>query len=153
VNAARRAVAGEILAASRAHDAGQADRLTRFRNVEPETAELLAVMIRSLRPRRVLELGTSNGYSTIWLADAVEAVHGSLTSVEIDPARAAIARTHLERAALHAELVTGDAADVLRAAAPLRQPEQDRQACAQRWNGVIMTTLQNPFSASIRLAG
>ena len=41
----RRAVAAEILAASRAHDAAQADRLDRFRSVEPETAELLWILI------------------------------------------------------------------------------------------------------------
>jgi predicted O-methyltransferase YrrM len=117
VNAARRAIAGEVLAAARAHDAAQADRLSRFRNVEPETAELLGVLVRSTRARRVLELGTSNGYSTIWLADAVEATGGVLTSVELDPPRTAMARANLDRAGLAAELVTGDAAETLRASA------------------------------------
>src|SRR6185437_11649282 len=114
VNPQRRAVADEVLAAGRAHDAAQSDRLARFRNVEPETAELLGVLVRATRARRVLELGTSNGYSTIWLADAVEATGGAVTSVEIDPARTAIARANLGRAGLAAELVTGDAAETLR---------------------------------------
>jgi predicted O-methyltransferase YrrM len=117
VNAARRAVAEEVLAAARAHDAAQADRLARFRNVEPETAELLGVLVRATGARRVLELGTSNGYSTIWLADGAEATGGAVTSVEIDPARTAMARATLERAGLAAELVTGDAAETLRASA------------------------------------
>ncbi|HET6867054.1 MAG TPA: hypothetical protein VFH80_14130, partial [Solirubrobacteraceae bacterium] len=65
---ARRHLAQELLAASREHDAAEADRLDRFRNVEPETAELLGVLIRGTGARRILELGTSNGYSTIWLA-------------------------------------------------------------------------------------
>ena len=95
----------------------ESDRLARFRNVEPETAELLGVLVRAARARRVLELGTSNGYSTIWLADAVEATGGTLTSVEIDPARTALARANLDRAGLAAELVTGDAAETLRASA------------------------------------
>jgi len=115
VNAERRAIADELLAAARAHDAAHSDRLARFRNVEPETAELLGVVVRATRARRVLELGTSNGYSTIWLADAVEATGGALTSVEIDPARTALARANLDRAGLTAELVTGDAAEALRA--------------------------------------
>jgi predicted O-methyltransferase YrrM len=115
VNAERRAIADEVLAAARAHDAAQSDRLARFRNVEPETAELLGVVVRATRARRVLELGTSNGYSTIWLADAAEATGGALTSVEIDPARTALARANLDRAGLAAELVTGDAAEALRA--------------------------------------
>jgi len=38
VDAARRALAAEVLAASRAHDERQGDRLARYRNVEPETA-------------------------------------------------------------------------------------------------------------------
>lgn len=117
MNAARRAVAAEVLAAARAHDAAQADRLARFRNVEPETAELLGVLVRATGARRVLELGTSNGYSTIWLADAAEATGGAVTSVEIDAARTAPAHATLERAGLAAELVTGDAGEALRRSA------------------------------------
>ena len=63
----------QILAAARAHDERQPDRHARFRNVEPETAELLGVLIRATGARRILELGGSNGYSTIWLADGAEA--------------------------------------------------------------------------------
>jgi len=117
MNARRRAIADEVLAVARAHDAAQSDRLARFRNVEPETAELLGVLVRATRARRVLELGTSNGYSTIWLADAVEATAGALKSVEIDPARTAMARANLGRAGLAAELVTGDVAETLRTSA------------------------------------
>jgi predicted O-methyltransferase YrrM len=85
VNAARRAVAADVLAAAREHDAAQSDRLARFRNVEPETAELLGVLVRAVRAARVLELGTSNGYSTIWLADAVEGIGGPIVSVDVVP--------------------------------------------------------------------
>ena len=49
----------------RNHDAVLKDRLERLRNVEPETARLLGVLARGLRAKRLLELGTSNGYSTI----------------------------------------------------------------------------------------
>jgi predicted O-methyltransferase YrrM len=100
VNAARDALAAEVLRASREHDARQADRVARYRNLEPETAALLGVLIRALGARRVLELGTSNGYSTLWLGDAVEATGGNVLTVEIDPARTAQARANLERAGL-----------------------------------------------------
>jgi predicted O-methyltransferase YrrM len=63
VNARRRALADELYAAGRAHDERQADRLDRWRNVEPETAELLAVLVRAMGARRALEIGTSNGYA------------------------------------------------------------------------------------------
>jgi predicted O-methyltransferase YrrM len=85
---------------SREHDAGQADRLERWRNLEPDTARLLALLVRALAPRAALELGTSNGYSTIWLADAVKSVGGMLTSVEIDAQRAERARENLHAAGL-----------------------------------------------------
>jgi predicted O-methyltransferase YrrM len=114
VNAERRRLAAEILARAREHDALQADRRARFRNVEPETAELLAVLVRAVRARRILELGTSNGYSAIWLADAAEAVGGAVTSVDVDPERTELARANLGGAGLAAELLTADAGDVLR---------------------------------------
>jgi predicted O-methyltransferase YrrM len=91
--------------------------LARFRSVEPETAELLGILIRAAAATRILELGTSNGYSTLWLADAAEATGGSVTSVEIDPERTRMAAAHLERAGLRADLRTDDADAVLRASA------------------------------------
>jgi predicted O-methyltransferase YrrM len=48
------------------HDRLKADRLERLRNVEPDTARLLALLVRATAARRLLELGTSNGYSTLW---------------------------------------------------------------------------------------
>jgi predicted O-methyltransferase YrrM len=67
-----------------AHDAAEPDRLRRLRNLEPDAAALLWITLRALRPRLVVEIGTSNGYSTLWLADAVAAAGGRLVSVDID---------------------------------------------------------------------
>jgi predicted O-methyltransferase YrrM len=114
VDAARRALAEDLLERSRQHDAAQADRLARFRNVETDTAELLAVLILATRAKRILELGTSNGYSTLWLADAAEQSGGQLTSIDIDPDRTALAAEHLARAGLEVQLLSGDAREVLR---------------------------------------
>jgi predicted O-methyltransferase YrrM len=112
---ARRHLAQELLAASREHDAAQADRLDRFRNVEPETAELLGVLIRATGARRILELGTSNGYSTIWLADAAQATGGRVVSVDVDAERTELARANLAAAGLadHVDLRTQDAGGIL----------------------------------------
>ena len=66
----------ELHAHGVAHDAGEPDRLDRLRNLEPDTAHLLALLVRATGARRLLELGTSNGYSTLWLADAVRGVGG-----------------------------------------------------------------------------
>ncbi|HEY2438291.1 MAG TPA: class I SAM-dependent methyltransferase, partial [Solirubrobacteraceae bacterium] len=99
----------------RDHDAHERDRLKRLRNVEPDTAALLAVLVRAARPRRMLELGTSNGYSTVWLADGARAVDALLVSVDIDPQRTEQARANLAAAGLddRVELLTDDAARVL----------------------------------------
>lgn len=87
-----------LYADGRAFDAGQEDRLNRRRNLEPESAQLLNLLLRSIAPERVLELGTSNGYSTIWIADALEATGGRLVTVEFDPDRAAQAAQNLAAA-------------------------------------------------------
>ena len=96
----RRTIAAEVFAAGREYDAAQGDRLARLRNVEPETAELLGVLVRATRARRVLEVGTSNGHSTLWLADAAEAVGGQVETLDIDPRRTEQALANLNRAGL-----------------------------------------------------
>src|SRR5271155_4914071 len=94
------------------HDAGKADRLERLRNVEPDTARVLAVLVRATAARRVLEIGTS----TLWLAAAVRSVGGQVVSVDSDAARSALAAQNLERAGLRdlVELLVEDAAVSLR---------------------------------------
>jgi predicted O-methyltransferase YrrM len=112
------ALLDELHAFGVAHDAGKADRLERLRNLEPATGALLALLVRTRSAPRVLELGTSNGYSTLWLADAARAAGGRVTSVELDPARVAMAQENLGRARLapYVDLRTGDAGGVLAAA-------------------------------------
>ena len=95
----RRQFADRLYAESHAHDQGR-PRLERFRNLEPSTAELLGVLIRAVGARRILELGTSNGYSTLWLADAAEATGGGVASVDTDERRTAMARDNLAAAGL-----------------------------------------------------
>src|SRR4051812_15971246 len=106
----------ELHESGRVHDAAQADRLDRLRNLEPETGALLNVLVRALGARDVLEIGTSNGVSTLYLADALAATGGRLVSVELEPDRTAMARANLERAGLDTvvELRIQDAADALR---------------------------------------
>src|SRR3954462_10111551 len=102
-------------AAGRAHDEAREDRLERFRNVEPETAELLGVLVRAMQARRGLEVGTANGYSTIWLADVAEAVGGSVVSLEVEAERTEMARSNLSDAGVSsfADLRIEDAGEAL----------------------------------------
>src|SRR5690242_8733803 len=141
----RRAFAHALYAAGREHDDAQPDRLARWRNVEPETAGLLGVLVRATRAQRVLEIGTSNGYSTIWLADAAEATGGTVLSVEIEPSRTALARENLARAGLEdrVELTTADAAQALRAlpdnAFDVTFLDAERPAYVGYWRDLVRT--------------
>ncbi len=116
MDATRQTFLDELYAHGRAHDERRADRVQRLRNVEPETAELLGVLVRAMQATRVLEIGTSNGYSTIWLGDAAEAVGGSVLSLEIEAERTAQAVENVAEAGLadFVELRTQDAAEALR---------------------------------------
>jgi predicted O-methyltransferase YrrM len=115
MDATRQTFLDELYAHGRAHDEQREDRLQRLRNVEPETAELLGVLVRAMNATRVLEVGTSNGYSTIWLGDAAEAVGGTVLSIEIEADRTAQAASNLTEAGVadFVELRTQDAAEAL----------------------------------------
>ncbi|ENW79828.1 hypothetical protein F909_02932 [Acinetobacter sp. ANC 3929] len=97
------------------HDAQQSDRLSRYRNIEAESAKLLAILIRCQQSKRILEIGTSTGYSTLWLAEAAKAVDGNVQTVEIDPLRSAQAKKYAEEFELEQQIDfwIGDAADFL----------------------------------------
>jgi predicted O-methyltransferase YrrM len=112
----RRTFLDELMAASRDHDAREPDRLARWRNLEPETAAMLAVLVRATAARRLLEIGTSNGYSAIWLGDAVQGTGGSVLSIEIDPERARAGRENIAAAGLEetVEVRVADAGEALR---------------------------------------
>ncbi|UGQ28767.1 O-methyltransferase [Acinetobacter calcoaceticus] len=100
------------------HDAQQADRLLRYRNIEAESAKLLSQFIRMQQAKSILEIGTSTGYSTLWLAEAAQATGGQVTTVEIDVKRSAEAKRHVAELEL-SEIVqfwVGDAVDYLKEA-------------------------------------
>src|SRR3954449_12127368 len=117
MDATRQAFLDELYAHGRAYDEQRQERVQRLRNVEPETAELLGVLVRAMHATHVLEIGTSNGYSTIWLGDAAQATGGAIVTLEIDPERTALAREHVAQAGLAevVELRTQDAGAALRA--------------------------------------
>lgn len=100
------------------HDAQQADRLQRYRNIEAESAQLLSQFIRMQQAKTILEIGTSTGYSTLWLAEAAQATDGQVITLEIDATRSAEAKRHVTELEL-SEVVSfwvGDAADYLKEA-------------------------------------
>ena len=85
-------------------------------NVAPNQGKFLEILAKSHGARRILEIGTLGGYSTIWLARALPA-DGFLLTLELEPHHAAVARVNLERAGLAAvtEVRVGPASDTLSA--------------------------------------
>jgi len=77
------------------------DRIARdFITIPRAEGQFLHLLVRLSRAQRVLELGTGYGYTTLWLALALDETGGELTTVEIQPDRAARAREHLAEAGL-----------------------------------------------------
>src|SRR5213595_3819394 len=68
-------------------------------HVSPNQGKLLNLLARMQGARRILEIGTLGGYSTIWLARALSA-DGRLITLEADPKHAQIARENISRAGL-----------------------------------------------------
>ena len=67
--------------------------------VDPEVGRFLEQLVRAIRARSVLEVGTAIGYSTLYLARAVEP-GGKVVTIDVDPKRQAAARAALEREGL-----------------------------------------------------
>jgi predicted O-methyltransferase YrrM len=97
------------------NDARETARPRRMLNITPDTGRLLWILIRATGATRILEVGTSNAFSTIWLADAARESGGRVTTLELNPDKVRRARENLARAGLAdlVEIVEGPAADTL----------------------------------------
>ena len=80
-------------------------------NVPDADGRLLRVLTEAVGAKHVVEIGTSNGYSALWLCLALRRTGGKLTTYEIDAGRAAMARKNFKRAGVDkiATVVVGDA--------------------------------------------
>ena len=99
-----------LVEALRASDAAQLPSI----NVTPAQGKFLHLMARAIGARRILEIGTLGGYSTIWLGRALPA-GGTLVTIEAEPRHAEIARANIARAGLAqvVDLRVGRALEVL----------------------------------------
>src|SRR5580658_555400 len=100
----------------RRNDARASERARMMLNLDPAGAELLSILARASGVTRALEIGTSNAYSTIWLAWSLAPAGGRIISVDRNPDKHALARENLHRAGFHemVELRTGDAKEIVR---------------------------------------
>jgi predicted O-methyltransferase YrrM len=106
----------EIEQYGREYDARETDHSRKMLNLEPDTARLVHILARSCRAKKILEIGTSNGYSTIWLASAVAETKGLVTTIDRSTEKQAMARENLQRAGLldSVEMRQGSAGTVVR---------------------------------------
>ena len=88
----------------------------RLRSVTPEVGAFLSLLVKVVRARRILEVGTSGGYSTLWLATAASETGGDVTTLELDPAKVERARSNLAEAGVDGlvQIVEGDAVETVR---------------------------------------
>lgn len=98
------------------HDSEQADRSTKRLNITPETGAFLAILLQESRPSNILEVGTSNGYSTIWLARTCASIGSNLVSLDSEVDKTAQANENLTQVGLidSVELITMDAGTYLK---------------------------------------
>jgi predicted O-methyltransferase YrrM len=83
-----------------ANDRSVTDRPRRMLNITHDTGEFLSVLVRATHAQRVLEIGTSNGYSTLWLASAAQTIGGRVRTVELSEFKLELATRNFARAGL-----------------------------------------------------
>jgi predicted O-methyltransferase YrrM len=84
----------------RTNDQTTRERSRRMLNITRDTGEFLAVLVRATEARTLLEIGTSNGYSTLWLGEAAKATGGKVTTVESSEYKVELAAAIFERSGL-----------------------------------------------------
>jgi len=92
-------------------------RSRRLRQIPPETGKFLALLAATAPEGNYIEIGTSAGYSTLWLAVACEMMDRTIHTFEVLPEKAQLARETFQVAQVEkvVELVEGDARDFLSA--------------------------------------
>jgi predicted O-methyltransferase YrrM len=99
----------------RLHDAGEPEHSKKLLNLEPETAEALVLLLKIAGVRKLLEIGTSNGYSTIWIAATLGAAGGQIISIERNAEKHHQAQDNLAQLGLSrfVDLRLGDATELV----------------------------------------
>jgi len=82
------------------NDRSVTERPCRMLNITRDTGEFLALLVHATNARRVLEIGTSNGYSTLWLANAAQVIGGAVSTVESSAFKIELAAGNFARSGL-----------------------------------------------------
>ncbi len=97
------------------NDARETERPRRMLNITPDTGRLLWILVAATGATRILEVGMSNAFSTIWLADSARVTGGRVVTLEVNHDKVAMASRNLSMGGLAdvVEIVEGSAADTL----------------------------------------
>ncbi|WP_462410752.1 O-methyltransferase [Neobacillus sp. Marseille-QA0830] len=129
------------------NDKGLTEKSKRMRNVTPKTGQLLSFMATVTQAKQILEIGTSNGYSTLWLADSAAKNQGLVTTIEYSAAKANLAKINFEQAEMQESinLVVQDAGRYIKQLQPrsvdLIFLDSDRKEYVEWWS-VLRTVLK-----------
>lgn len=115
-------------------DATQCDRIKRYRNIEPESALFLAMQVRIQQSKQILEIGTSTGYSTLWLADAAKVTGAKVTTLEIDEKRTQQAQLHAQ------ELQVDDVIDFW-----VGDAQKYLEQCQEQYDFILLDAERNAY--------
>jgi predicted O-methyltransferase YrrM len=97
------------------HDATEPEHAKRFLNLERETAETVVLLMQIAGARNIVEIGTSNGYSTIWIAATMGPLGGRIVSIDKNAEKHLQAQENLAHLGLlpFVDLRLGDATEVV----------------------------------------
>jgi predicted O-methyltransferase YrrM len=97
------------------HDATEPEHAKRFLNLERETAETVVLLMQIGGVRNIVEIGTSNGYSTIWIAATMGPLGGRIVSIDKNAEKHSQAHENLAQLGLlpFVDLRLGDATEVV----------------------------------------
>lgn len=115
-------------------DATQYNRIKRYRNIEPESALFLAMQVRIQQSKKILEIGTSTGYSTLWLADAAKVTGAKVTTLEIDEKRTQQAQLHAQ------ELQVDDVIDFW-----VGDAQKYLEQCQEQYDFILLDAERNAY--------
>ena len=82
-----------------------------YYNIPSDTGQFFNMLVRISKAKNILEVGTSNGYSTIWLGEAVKENNGKITTIDIAEHKVKMAAENFKRANLNKtiKIIKGDA--------------------------------------------
>lgn len=100
----------QLLADGHHNDQSATERSSMMLNITRSTGAFLDLLVSDSKPNRILELGTSNGYSTIWLARAAKRVGAVIDTVDVSRQKTELALENLTKCQLN-DVVTAHVQD------------------------------------------